>query len=164
MIRPLGPDDLDAYRALWLDGLRRVPEAFLFTEVEALGLSDASLIAKLAAGQFWGGFSGDILVALIAMHQGGPERMRHMADIGPLYVHPSTQGQGYAKRLLQAVEQAARDRGLLQLELCVDATNAHAIGLYRAAGFVEFGKRPRSVIVNGAARDDLLMIKMLDAT
>lgn len=163
MIRPLTIDDLEAYRALWLDGLRRVPDAFLLTEVEALALTDISLIAKLQNERIWGSFAQDRLNGIVAMQPGRLERLRHTADIGPLYVHPSAQGQGVAQALLSAAIVAARDMGLLQLELCVDATNTRAIALYQAAGFVQFGRRPRSVIVNCRPRDDLLMLKALDA-
>jgi ribosomal protein S18 acetylase RimI-like enzyme len=163
VIRPLTIDDLEAYRALWLDGLRRVPDAFLLTEGEALALTEIALIAKLQTERIWGSFSESRLNGLISMQPGRLERLRHMADIGPLYVHPSAQGQGIARELLSAAIATARDMGLMQLELCVDAKNTRAIALYQAAGFVEFGRRPRSVIVNGTPRDDLLMLKALDA-
>lgn len=163
MIRPLTIDDLDAYRALWIDGLRGAPDAFLLTEDEALALTEIALIAKLQTERIWGSFSHERLNGLIAMQPGRLERLRHMADIGPLYVHPCAQGQGVARELLSAAIAAARELGLIQLELCVDATNTRAIALYQAAGFAEFGRRPRSVIVNGTPRDDLLMLKALDA-
>lgn len=163
MIRRLTVDDLAAYRALWLDGLRRVPEAFLLSETEALALTEIALIAKLQNEQIWGGFVQDRLVGMIAMQPGKLERLQHMADIGPLFVHPAAQGQGVARRLLAAAVAAAREMGLLQLELCVDDKNLRAIALYQAAGFARIGRRPRSVLVNGTPRDDLLMLKALDA-
>ncbi|MBO9465168.1 GNAT family N-acetyltransferase [Tropicibacter sp. R15_0] len=162
MIRALTGADLSAYRALWLDGLRRTPDAFLLTEAEALGMSDAQLIARLEKGTIFGALEQDQLVGMIALSRGGPERLRHMGDLGPLYVHPSAQGRGLGRALMQVAEEAARDLGLLQVELCVDATNHGAIGLYKSCGFVQIGLRPRSVIVNGTPRDDLLMLKQLD--
>ena len=64
--------------------------------------------------------------------------------------------------LIRSVLDAARARGVLQVELCVDARNAGARALYETMGFVAFGLRPRSVIVDGAARDDVLMLCKLD--
>ncbi|MDA5556565.1 GNAT family N-acetyltransferase [Shimia sp. MMG029] len=162
MIRPLTPEDLEAYKALWIHGLTTEPEAFLLTAAEAAGALDSSLIAKLASGAVIGAFEGTALVGFVAMHQGGPERLHHMADIGPLYIHPSARRRGLGRDLMCAVIDAAKTRGFLQLELCVDATNTGARALYEAQGFAQFGLRPRSVIVNGVPRDDVLMLKPLD--
>lgn len=161
-IRKLNADDLHAYRALWLDGLRRFPEAFLLSEIEALGVTDAQLLAGLLAGQHWGAFDAGRLVGLASLKRAGLERLRHTGDFGPLYVLPEAQGRGVARNLLKAVLEAAQNDGLLQVELCVDETNTRAHDLYRAVGFEQFGRRPRSVLINGVPRDDLLMLKRLD--
>ncbi|MBO9407834.1 GNAT family N-acetyltransferase [Shimia sp. R9_1] len=163
MIRTLTADDLEAYKALWIQGLTSEPAAFLLTAEEALGALDSGLITKLASGAVIGAFEGATLVGFVGMHQGGPQRLRHMADIGPLYVQPSARRRGLGQQLMQAAIDAARGKALLQLELCVDATNAGARALYAALGFEQIGLRPRSVIVNGVARDDVLMLKRLDA-
>ncbi len=163
MIRALGAEDLEAYRALWLCGLGETPEAFLLTTEEALAVPESGLLAKLVAGEVIGAFEGARLVGFVAFRQGGPVRMRHMADIGPLYVHPDARRRGLARSLLESAVEAAKARGLLQLELCVDATNTAARRLYEACGFAQIGLRPRSVIVDGVGRDDCLMLKRLDA-
>lgn len=163
MIRVLTPDDLDAYRALWIFGLREDPLAFLLTFEEAIATPDAALIAKLMAGDILGAFDGDVLVGLVALRRGGPVRLQHMADLGPLYVHPQARKRGLARALMQAAEEVARDWGVLQMELCVDAQNSGARELYTSCGFEQIGLRPRSVMVDGVPRDDLLMLKVLDA-
>lgn len=162
MIRTLTADDLEAYKALWRHGLSAEPTAFLLTPEEALGALDSSLIVTLQSGAIIGAFDGTTLVGFVAMHQGRPARLRHMADIGPLYVQPGARRQGLGRQLLEAAMEAARARAILQLELCVDATNTGARALYEALGFVQIGLRPRSVIVDGVARDDILMLNQLD--
>lgn len=163
MIRALTADDLEAYKSLWIQGLTSEPAAFLLTAEEAAGALDSSLIAKLTSGSVFGAFEGARLVGFVAMHQGGPQRLRHMADIGPLYVHPDARRQGLGHQLMDATIAAAKAKSLLQLELCVDATNEGARALYASLGFAEIGLRPRSVIVDGVPRDDVLMLKQLDA-
>ena len=163
MIRVLAPEDLEAYRALWHFGLGDDPSAFLLTVAEAVATPQSALVAKLGNGEVFGAFEGAQLVGFAAFRRGGPERMRHMADVGPIYVHPSARRLGLARALLGAVIQAAQDAGVLQLELCVDVQNEGALRLYEACGFSQIGLRPRSVIVDGQARDDRLMLKQLDA-
>ncbi len=163
MIRTLTASDLEAYRGLWLHGLSADPSAFLLTAAEAVATSDSALIAKLAGGEIIGALDGDALVGFVALRRGGPERMRHMADIGPLYVHPTARRRGLARTLVEAAVEAALTMGVLQLELCVDNLNGAAQALYNECGFVQIGLRPRSVIVDGVARDDVLMLRQLDA-
>ena len=161
--RALSKGDVVALRRLWLDGLERFPSAFLLTPAEARATSDAALATGCEAGQYWGAFIGTELAGFAKIRPGGSERLRHTCDLGPLYVAPEYQGKGIARALMSAVIQHAQSLGLKQMELCVDQQNTAAIRLYRACGFVPFGMRPRSVMLDGEARHDLLMIRMLDA-
>ncbi|WP_425040629.1 N-acetyltransferase family protein [Primorskyibacter sp. S187A] len=162
MIRRLTPRDLEAYRKLWLEGLRLFPDAFLLTESEARLVSDATLTRALAAGHHWGAEQDGTVVAIATLRRAGPHRLQHTADIGPFYVQPAAQGRGLGRQLLDAMLASAREEGLLQVELCVDAENKRAQQMYRNAGFEQFGRRPRSVMIDNTPRDDLLMLCKLD--
>ncbi len=50
-------------------------------------------------------------------------------------VHPEARGGGVGRGLLEALEQAAIERGILVLGLEVRADNRVALGLYRRMGF-----------------------------
>lgn len=52
-------------------------------------------------------------------------------------------GLGLGKALTMACIQCARDAGYDQLELNVVAENERALSMYRALGFVEFGRNPK---------------------
>ncbi|MGX9355588.1 N-acetyltransferase family protein [Roseobacteraceae bacterium S113] len=162
MIRRLSADDLAAFRALWEDGLERFPAAFLLTPGEVRAIPDARVRAQLSSGSHWGAFEADALVGLGVLRRGGVARLQHTGDIGPLYVAPDAQGRGHGRALMRGMLEGARQDGLLQVELCVDASNAPALRLYRGLGFAEIGRRPRSVIIDGIARDDLILLKRLD--
>ncbi|WP_020481482.1 GNAT family N-acetyltransferase/peptidase C39 family protein [Methylomonas sp. MK1] len=71
---------------------------------------------------------------LIIYHPG-----TRLARIYSLAVAPQLRGNGIAKTLMLAGEQAARDDGRLYLRLEVSVDNAPAIRLYEALGFQKFG-------------------------
>jgi len=56
-----------------------------------------------------------------------------------MYMQPSCRGQGAAKRLLQALEQAARAAGVARMVLETGPAQPEAIGLHRRHGFAECG-------------------------
>lgn len=62
-----------------------------------------------------------------------------LARVYSLAVLPQLRGQGIAKALMLAGEQAALEDGRLYLRLEVSVDNAPAIGLYRTLGFQKFG-------------------------
>ncbi len=71
---------------------------------------------------------------LIIYHPG-----TRLARIYSLAVQPMLRGQGLAKALMLAGEQAARDDGRLYLRLEVSVDNAAAIKLYETLGYQKFG-------------------------
>lgn len=71
---------------------------------------------------------------LIIYHRG-----TRLARVYSLAVLPDYRGQGIAKQLIVAGEQAARDSGRLYLRLEVSVDNLPAIRLYEALGFQKFG-------------------------
>ncbi|MEM9579098.1 MAG: GNAT family N-acetyltransferase [Pseudomonadota bacterium] len=153
--------DLQAFRLLWEHGLQHTPDAFLLTEDEARSLSDTQVLSGLSAGHHWGANVDGRLVGIASMRPGTLSRLRHTADIGPLYVHPEFQRQGVARALMIGLLAHASNTGLLQVELCVDARNDAALSLYHSLGFQIFGTRRRSVIIDGFPRDDHLMMHVL---
>jgi ribosomal-protein-alanine acetyltransferase len=64
-------------------------------------------------------------------------------ELRRIAVIPSARGSGLARDLLAGVIAHARDHGATAVELEVAADNLVALALYRRAGFVEVGRRPR---------------------
>ncbi|MCK0149386.1 GNAT family N-acetyltransferase [Marivita sp. S6314] len=162
-IERLTPKELSAFRALWAEGLMRVPSAFLFGAEEVRAMPNADVSRMLETTLTLGAYNdSNRLVGFISARRGGPKRMRHMADVGPLYVRPDAEGQGVGGALMQAVLDELVKVGIAQAELCVDVENTRARDLYERLGFHVFGRRPRSVLIDSVPRDDFLMIKALD--
>nr|WP_293574848.1 GNAT family N-acetyltransferase [Phaeobacter sp.] len=139
-----------------------MPEAFLLTPSEMLAITDAQLSAALEAKVYWGAFQDGRLVGFAALRAGGLERLGHTGDVGPLFVDPAWRRRGLGAQILSALQAHAREIGLKQIELTVDRQNKSAFALYLRAGFRIIGIRPRSVLVNGLPRDDVMMLQMLD--
>ncbi len=63
-------------------------------------------------------------------------RMRHVAKIGPVVVHPAMKGKGIGSRLMEeAIDLADNWLNVHRLELLVYAHNHAAIALYKKFGF-----------------------------
>ena len=73
------------------------------------------------------------------------------AEVKRMYVEPDRRGAGVGRALLDALEIAARERGVTRLVLETGIHQAAAIALYRRAGFVqidcwgEYATAPTSV-------------------
>ena len=69
-------------------------------------------------------------------------KVRHRADFG-ISILKEYWGLGLGRALASACIQCAKDAGFVQLELTAVAENERALSLYKALGFVEFGRNPR---------------------
>ncbi len=58
-----------------------------------------------------------------------------VAEIKRMYVTPDARGQGHARRMLIALEEAARELGYQRVRLDTGASQPHARALYESSGF-----------------------------
>jgi GNAT superfamily N-acetyltransferase len=87
------------------------------------------------AGVFLVGFADEEPVCA-----GGLKRLDdEAAEIKRMYVAPAARRRGVARRLLAALEDAARARGYRVVRLDTGARQPHAMELYRAAGYADIG-------------------------
>lgn len=69
----------------------------------------------------------------------------HVVDLS-LVVHEGHQGKGIGKKLMTALIARSKERPRVEkIELHVRSSNERAIGLYRALGFVEEGRKTRRI-------------------
>lgn len=90
----------------------------------------------------------------------GPVRENEEMKLHKLYVHPAWQRHGLGSRLLQHVEQTARQHGFRTLILGVNKANHKAIAAYRKNGFA-VRESIVSDIGSGFVMDDYIMAKTL---
>ena len=58
-----------------------------------------------------------------------------VGGVGPICVDPATQARGVGRRLMQAVIDEGKRRGLKSVRLCQDAFNTCSMSLYASLGF-----------------------------
>jgi ribosomal protein S18 acetylase RimI-like enzyme len=77
------------------------------------------------------------------------EAQAHAATLTGHFVAPWARGHGLARELTAAVEEAVRAAGFRVLNLDVRETQARAIQIYEARGYVRWGSHPRYALVDG---------------
>ena len=70
-------------------------------------------------------------------------KLRHRCDFG-ISVDQAYWGLGIGRALTEACIECAKEAGYEQIELEVVADNERAVAMYRRAGYVEYGRNPRS--------------------
>lgn len=82
---------------------------------------------------------------------------RHVISVNGLAVDPDAQGGGIGRRLVEAVLDLARERGLAKVSLRVLGHNTGARRLYERCGFATEGVLKGEFILDGRLVDDVLM-------
>jgi len=77
------------------------------------------------------------------------EAQSFAAQLTGNFLAPWSRGHGLARRMVEAVEDAARVAGFAVLNLDVRATQEVAIGLYETIGFQRWGTHPAYARVDG---------------
>jgi L-amino acid N-acyltransferase YncA len=78
-----------------------------------------------------------------------------------VYVDRGARGHGVARRLLDALAQAAEARGLYKLTSRIFTTNAPSLAAHRRAGFREVGVQLRHGRLDGEWKDCVLVERLL---
>lgn len=165
-IRKLTPDDHKAFRRLRLEALRDSPAAFgsdyereaaFSPEKFCRGLQPDGENREAFVLGAWTEDNGD-LIGMAGFYSPRREKTKHKAWIWGMYVAPGNRGQGAGKELLTATLDRAKDLdNLEQIHLSVVATNEGARNLYEAFGFIEYGREPSSLKVNGVNYDECFL-------
>jgi ribosomal protein S18 acetylase RimI-like enzyme len=87
------------------------------------------------------------------------EGMRHVGALGMGVLAPY-RGRGLGRALLREALDAAARAGITRVELDVYASNARAMSLYQAEGFVEEGRKRGARILDGRTEDLVVMARL----
>jgi len=162
LIRQLTAADLAAYRALHRFGMIEAPLGFVDVPETDAARPDAEVEAMLARGEAWGAFAGERLIGKLTVDALPYPSLAHTFWVHAVYVHPDARGSGASSALMRAAVEAARGQGGSRIALWVNGANHHARTLYERMGFVQTGRIPQGISVNGERVDDVLMVLALD--
>ena len=84
----------------------------------------------------------------------------HVGTLGT-YIDPQARRQGVARRLFQAMFEAARQKGFEKIFTFVRADNPAALGTYFSQGFRVIGTAHRQAKIDGRYIDEILIEKFL---
>jgi GNAT superfamily N-acetyltransferase len=122
---------------------RLVNEAFQVEAFFKIGdrTSEVEIRSLMTRGEFLviDGDTGDTLAASVFTSIDGAR-----GYFGMLSVHPSQQGTGFGRALIDAAEARARARGCDRMEIHVVNLRTELLPLYRRFGYIESGELPFS--------------------
>ena len=167
-IRPLREDELPRWWEMRLRALRDHPDAFG---------SDYETARQRGFGPFhertFGPNAGtNVILVAVNDHDtllgtagvvGNDGKRAHIVHVWGVYTAPEARGQGIATRLIAAALDHCRAApGVRQAHISVNADNAAALHVYKAAGFVAWGREPRAIALPDRFDDEIHMALMLD--
>lgn len=133
-IRHVEPDDCDALHVLFSE-----PQVIYWTielPFMATGNRQKRMIEQPQGHYTLVACAGPALVGSLGFAVMPMPRLTHTARLGPIAVHPNSQGQGIGSKLMQAaIDLADNWLNIHRLELYVYTDNAPAIALYQKFGF-----------------------------
>jgi ribosomal protein S18 acetylase RimI-like enzyme len=162
-VRRLTAEDASTYRRLRLIALRESPSSFgsAYEDEELKPIEHfRDSLEGSSERVFFGAFVDNHLVGCVGIEREAGRKEQHKAFLRGMYVDPANRGDGIGRALLSAaLNHAEAWPGLEQVTLAVTASAAPAVALYRRAGFIEYGRAPRALLLDGVAYDELLLVR-----
>jgi ribosomal protein S18 acetylase RimI-like enzyme len=169
-IRLMRPPDLAAYKALRDLLLATHPEAFTSDAETELRRPPETYLARVAGAADGGwpftltAWQGERLCGAITCERDGRAKVRHVAHVVGMMVHPEARRRGIGGALLATcVDTCVRRPGIEMIRLSVTSANAAAIRLYERAGFVRYGRLERALRIGGQFHPKDMLVLNLDS-
>ncbi len=142
------------------DFLARYPEEWngLTVEKEAALLADInrSPLCTMIVCEVDGRVAGNCQIVF-----NGKQKMAHRATV-MIALLKEFWGLGIGTFMFESMEEIAREKGVMQMELEVIEGNERAMSLYKKAGFSVVAEKPRVIrLKDGTLLSEFIMIKVL---
>jgi ribosomal protein S18 acetylase RimI-like enzyme len=153
----LTPDDVEAIRAVRLEGLKNHPENFGADYDHEAAQPVEWFKQRMSRAATFGVKIGGALAGICVFSRETQKKHAHQGGIGAVYVRPQYRGQGVGDALIKAALEEAVRQGVEHVSLTVTATNPGAVRLYERNGFTTVGKMPANIRIGTTDYDELLM-------
>ncbi len=160
MIRPLTPDDAEAFFAVRLRGLELHPEAY-GTGADVWRKAPIEQVAAMlesgadpAARMVFGAFDGEELIGVVGFRREGRVAIRHKGSIWGFFVDPRHRRRGVGGDLLRtALGHAASCEGMQYVRAVVTITDPTALHTFESVGFDRYGLERGALRVGNTSHD-----------
>jgi GNAT superfamily N-acetyltransferase len=163
-VRPITLDDVEAFRDLRIEALRRHPVAFTADLAEAEARSLDGWRERVARSAVEGrdlivlADGGELgLAGMTGVYVPPQPKLAHVGTVWGVYVREAFRRRGLGERMVRACIDWARARGLVGLRLSAVQGNRDARRCYERCGFVTYGVEPFAVRWEGKLYDVTLM-------
>ncbi|MER2519414.1 MAG: GNAT family N-acetyltransferase [Bdellovibrionales bacterium] len=139
-IRPLTPDDWQAFQALRLEALKAYPHFYCSSYQSEAGYDQEKIKKYWLNGgnkSVFGLFDGDALIGITGVFTWKEDAAGKTGVMGASYIRPSHQGRGYSRLLYQArIDWAMEHKEWSKLVVSHRASNERSRRANQAFGFV----------------------------
>jgi len=171
-VRLMAAPDLASYKALRDLMLAAHPEAYTSDAETELRRPPETYLARVAGAADGGwpftftAWRGEWMCGAVTCERDERVKVRHIAQVVGMMVHPEARGRGTGRALLEAcIDLARRRRDTELLTLSVTSGSLEAIRLYESAGFVRYGRLEHAVRIGTCYHyKDLMALRLETAT
>jgi RimJ/RimL family protein N-acetyltransferase len=162
--RELEPSDLDIFREIRLESLKKYPDNFTSSYTREKEEPDSFFKKMLKDSLFMGCFSqGGKLLGICGFKPFSEQKKTaHKGMITGFYIRKEYCGRGFAKKLMnKTIEKIEDDFDQVLIRVTRKNTKVHQ--LYKSCGFKDIGLERRSLkSVDGHFDDEYIMQKLID--
>ncbi len=163
--RQAEPDDAEAVYIFGRQLLSETSLMLLYPDERAKSVDDMRFVIQrfqeMPRHFLINAWDGEFCVGEALCMGGQFERNKHAGRVG-VGILSSHYGQGVGKGLVRAIERIAEANGIVRLDLTAMEHNERAHRLYLSLGYKDEGMNRRSLFVDGAWVNEIMMSKLLD--
>lgn len=159
-IGKIGQHGLAEFRALRLESLKTVPEAYGSSYEDEYAFPEETWKSRIPNMLF--AHYRESLIGMIGFLVRSRPKTSHVVDVFSFYVSKKYQGNGVGKKLIEEViNTISRNSNVRKISLSVSSEMEAAIHLYSKFGFQVSGKLVNELNINGIFYDEFIMEKLL---
>ena len=166
-LRRLDAADARAFQELRLRWLAECPSAFVSSYDEERDTPLATIAERVSPDEdraVFGAFDETALQGIVGVRREAARKLAHKALIWGMYVAPPARRSGVGREIMtMALQFAATELRVRQVNLGVNASNVAAIALYERLGFTAFGLEKSYMLIDGIPQDEMHMVCVLES-